>query len=1379
MQQEETIVGYRLSPQQQRLWALHQGTSAHCTQAAALIDGKLDAAMVQHAVGAVIERHQILRTSFHLIPNSDVPLQVVSATHKAVVREVDLSWLGLGDQKNRLEKYLCEEREQRFDFDAGTLLRAALVTLTPARRVLILTLPVMCADREAIIALYKQIVDDYRAGLRGEQIRANVLQYVDFSEWQNERLESEGEEEKLAHEFWRQQMSKLTNVRLPGESVPSSVVSSEPQILSLEVDAAVASRVWRLAETLGVTPSIVLLAGWQNLLWRLTSEAHITVWTAFDGRNHSVLKAALGPLTKYQPINCHFTEMDSFRHLVRRVNKSCSEAYTRQEFYRSEGVYQSSPPIGFEYMEWPANEQVAGTGFALSHLYCEADLFKLKLSCIRDDDALRLEFAYMPEIYRREDVQTISGEFVTLLRNALEQAETPIIRLEVLTQQERRLLLSEWNTTAVEFKKADCIKDVFEEQARQTPEAIAVVYRDQQMTYAALNARANQLAHYLQSLGVGPEVLVGIYMERSLEMLVGLLGILKAGGAYLPLDPTLPAQRLAVMLGDARVPVVLTQWSLVSGLDQSNRRLICLDVESEAIDVQSTSDFNVEVNADNLAYAIYTSGSTGKPKGVMIEQRSVLNLSAALHRAIYSHHRPHLRVSVNAPLIFDASVKQIVQLLRGHTLCIIPDEVRFDTRALLSYVADQKIDVLDCTPSQLRSLLEVRRAGTLHKFPPVVLVGGEAVNTKLWRQMADDRKTIFYNVYGPTECTVDATVCRVRTELEVPAIGKPLANVQAYVLDTQMQPVPMGVAGELYVGGAGLARGYLNRPELTAEKFLAHPFANTRGARLYKSGDRARHLSSGDIEFLGRIDNQIKVRGHRVELEEIEAVLNEHPAVLESGVVMHSEGENIARLAAYVVPKRKRAPSLEGHDHYALPDNLIIGHLNRNETEYLYDEIFIKKTYLRHGVRLPSDACVFDVGANIGMFTLFVARQYPDARVYAFEPIKAIFDCLQLNCELYGQDVKAFAHGLSDDEKRESFSYYPRYAMMSVQSSYANPTGDKEVIRRFLDNRRQNGLMGAETLLANTDELLAERFDEELAECRLRRLSDVIREQEVARIDLLKIDVQRAEVDVLRGIAEDDWIKIKQVVMEVHDEGGWVNEGRVKEISSMLEARGFRVVAEQDDLLRQTDRWNLYAIAKDYALAKDYVIASQAPAVAKTNWYEDKGKKVPPLVIDELRRYLKKRLPEYMLPSAYSVLRTLPRTRRGKIDRAALSALKDSLRTESNYVAPQNEAERTIASIWQEVLKVRKVSVEEKFFDAGGNSLLMVEICSRISAEFVREVRLIEVFKYPTIRALARYLNEEQTENDTFAKIQDRAKLREAALSRHTQGRQERINRHV
>ena len=754
MQQQETRVGYRLSPQQRRLWALHQGTTARCAQAATLIEGRLDAAVLRHALRVVFKRHEILRTSFHLMPNSDMPLQVVSATQKAVVNEVDLRWLSLGGQKNRLEKYLRKEREQEFDFENGSLLRASVVKLAPARHVLTLTLPVMCADAEAMIALFKQIVGDYQAGVRGEQLCADVLQHVDFSEWQNERLESEGEEEKLGGEFWRQQMSKLTNVKLPGERVPSSCVSLEPKILSLQVKAELASRVWRLADALRVMPSTVLLACWQTLLWRLTSEPHITVRTAFDGRNYGVLKGTLGPLTKYQPIHCHFAETYSFSHIVRHIHKSCFDAYTRQEFYRPEDVHQSlsaqsgedaSPPIGFEYTEWPASEQVAGTTFTLSHLYYQADLFKLKLSCIRAGDALRLEFAYMPETYRSKDVQRISGEFVTLLQSAVEDAEAPIIRLEVLTQAERRQSLTEWNATTVEFEKSGGIKDVFEAQARQTPDATAATYKDQQMTYAALNARANQLAHYLKSLGVGPEVLVGICMERSLEMLVGLLGILKAGGAYLPLDPTYPAKRLAFMLDDVRAPVVLTQRSLLPGLREGHRCVICLDAESEAIGGQSTKDLNVEVRADNLAYVIYTSGSTGRQNGVMIEQRSVLNLHAALHRAVYTHHRRHLRVSVNASLAFDASVKQIVQLLGGHTLCIIPDEVRFDGRALLNYVTYQRIDVLDCTPSQLRPLLEVRRAGGLHVggevFPQVVLVGGEAIDAKLWRQMADDRES--------------------------------------------------------------------------------------------------------------------------------------------------------------------------------------------------------------------------------------------------------------------------------------------------------------------------------------------------------------------------------------------------------------------------------------------------------------------------------------------------------------------------------------------------------------------------------------------------------------------------------------------------------------
>ena len=986
----------------------------------------------------------------------------------------------------------------------------------------------------------------------------------------------------------------------------------------------------------------------------------------------------------------------------------------------------------------------------------------MKLSCLQEGEALRLELAYDPTVYRRASVNRIAGEFITLLRSALDAPAAQVGRLELLPQAERRRILRDWNATGTEQARVGSIKEAFEAQAAKTPDAMAVISQEQRLSYAELNARANRLARQLRSLGVGPEALVGVCLERSSKMLVGLLGVLKAGGAYLPLSPTDPPARLAFMLDDAGARVLLTERHLLERLPEGHAHVLCLDDASEVFSGQSTKDLGVEVHADHLAYVIYTSGTTGRPKGVMIRQGSVLNLFGALERDIYARHRHLARVSLNAPLAFNASVKQLIQLLAGRTLCVVGDEVRLDADALVAHLERQRIDVFDCTPSQLKLLLAARRSeepgAPPAAFPRVVLVGGEPVDAQLWQRMVNDTEVSYYNLYGPTECAVDATARRVSAEAERPTIGRPLSNVWAYILDARMQPVPIGVAGEIYVGGEGVGRGYLNRPELTAEKFVPDPFAGAQAARLYQTGDRARYLADGDIEFLGRLDNQIKVRGHRIELEEIEAALGEHAAVFETAVVARKDEAGGLSLVAFVVPRRKGAPSLEGRACHTLPDGRAVVHLNRNETEYLYDEIFVKRAYLRHGLSLPPDACVFDVGANIGLFTLFVAQQCAGASVYAFEPVGRIFECLRLNAELYGGNVKAFAHGLSDADKSETFTYYPGYTMMSGQAAYANAADDREVVKSFLRGQQESGVAGAERLLEKADELLAGRLDAEREECRLRRLSDVIREEGIERIDLLKIDVQRAELDVLHGLDAEDWPKIRQIVMEVHDGRGQASEGRVGKIRAMLESRGFRVVTEQDELLRQTDRWNLYAAARVETNEPD---ALRARGVRRARAAEQKS---PPLVVGELRNYLRQRLPEYMLPSSYTVLKELPLTRHGKVDRAALFALKESPRAESGYVAPRNETERAIAAVWQEILKLEKVGVEERFFDIGGNSLLAIQMCNRLREVLGRELPLIEVFSRPTIQSLARFFSDERDEHDRLAKVRERAAMRERAV---------------
>ncbi|MEK7325169.1 MAG: amino acid adenylation domain-containing protein, partial [Chloroflexota bacterium] len=386
---------------------------------------------------------------------------------------------------------------------------------------------------------------------------------------------------------------------------------------------------------------------------------------------------------------------------------------------------------------------------------------------------------------------------------------------------ERQQLLVDWNATAADYPGDACIHHLFEEQVERTPESVAVVYEDRSLTYRELNRQANQLAHHLQTLGVGPDVIVGLSVERSLEMMVGLMAILNAGGAYLPLDPSYPKERLAFMLEDSQAPILLTQRRFAAQLPVEGVKVVCLDSDWPVPSPPEASNLQSLATPDNLAYLIYTSGSTGQPKGVMIPHRSALNLWTGLKNIVYANHTPGpLRVSLNAPLSFDASVQEWIMLLSGYALHIVPHEIRLDGQALLDFIRRYQLDVLDCVPSQLKLLIAAGLLDGAGWTPAIVLPGGEAIDDATWQVLATAPDTEFYNMYGPTECTVDTTICRAKSIPGRPSIGRPIANTQHYILDRHLQPVPVGVAGELHIGGAGVGRGYLNRPELTAEKFI-------------------------------------------------------------------------------------------------------------------------------------------------------------------------------------------------------------------------------------------------------------------------------------------------------------------------------------------------------------------------------------------------------------------------------------------------------------------------------------------------------------------------------------------------------------------------------
>jgi amino acid adenylation domain-containing protein/FkbM family methyltransferase len=1181
---EATIEGYHLSPQQQRLWLLQPGATAYRVQSTVTIDGRLQARVLKEAFAQVIARHEILRTAFRFLPGMDVPLQVINEEVGLDWHEVDLSGVGEQERKDACGQWQRSERARPFDCEQGRLRHACLLRLSAESHVLILTLSALCADTRSAKNVVDEIGRQYAACLDDRQVTGEVVQYADFTSWQHELLESD--EGRAGHEYWAAQLvSERAELRLPGEKDAAAAAGYAPEVVSIALEAGLTARLDALTRQRATLSSVLLLAGWQSLLWRLTGESEIVVEAAFDGRKFDELHDSVGLFAKHLPLRCRFTDQSTFDDVVSQVAGAHTEAYEWQEFFsraRREAASQgeaktAASAFGFEYGELSPGES-GGLTFTVAEQYSCTDRFNLKLCCFRTGAALRLQLQYDSNLFEAEGVRRLAGELETLLKSIADEPTGRLARLPLLGEQERRQVVVEWNQTAHDYPQDVCLAELFEAQARRTPDNLAVAFEEQRLSFGELNRRANQLARLLQEAGVGAETPVGLLMERSTQMLVALLAVLKAGGAYVPIDPAYPAERLSYIIEDTGMPVLLTESRLKEKLPAYGGRVVCLDSDAEAISTQSEENPRRNTTPENLAYLIYTSGSTGRPKGVMVRQRSVVNLLDALRRGVYAEHdESPLKFSVNAPLVFDASVKQVVQLLAGHALCIVPEETRRDGEALLDYVKRHEIDVLDCTPSQLRLLLEAGLAERPDSAPRVAVVGGEAIDDALWRALGESRATAFYNVYGPTECTVDATAYRITSEAGRPTIGRPLSNVRVYALDRFGQPVPIGGVGELHVGGAGLARGYLNLPALTAEKFIPDPFGTQPGARLYRTGDLVRYLEDGRIEYVGRMDYQVKVRGFRIELGDIEATLAGHPAVREAVVVAREDTPGDKRLVGYVVPRRQES-LIAGKARHRLPNGMHVAQQNRTETDYLYQEIFEEQTYLRHGVTLSPGACVFDVGANIGMFTLFVSQHCPDARVYAFEPIKPIFETLRINANLYGRDVKVFPYGLSDADCIDTFAYYPQFSARSGLSEFADAEGEVAVIKQFLRNKEASGVDGMGELAEAADELLEGVFASETHECALKRLSDVIRQEGIERIDLLKVDVQQAELRVLKGVDDADWAKIEQVSMEVHDAPGQASEGRLAEVLELLRRHGFEAVAEQDDSLLGTDRYSVYAV---------------------------------------------------------------------------------------------------------------------------------------------------------------------------------------------------------
>jgi amino acid adenylation domain-containing protein len=934
--QKEIIEGFQLSPQQKHLWLLcgnDRGT-VYRAQCAVRLDGPLDERVLREAVKNVVRRYEILRTSFHCLPGMDVPLQVIGETATVTIIETDLSEMEASRQDAELEALFEKASRRLADFEQETLLHVSLIRLSSDRHVLQLSIPSLCADAVGLKHMVRAIGQAYAACLNDEEFFVKPMQYADLSEWQNELLTSE--DTKAAREFWRRQdLCVLQHLTLPTEKQVITDEEFNPRFLSFSLDAERAGEVAAIAAEHGATIHVLLLACWQTLLWRLGGESATVVSAAFDGRMFSELEEAFGLFAKYLPVASHLEKDLRFTEVLRRTAESVRDVSKWQECFSWENVGRSPEnasevlfcPFSFDFDVPPSKFTSAGVVFSVSRLHACIERFEVKLSCVQGVEGLCCELHYDASLYEENDVRRLAGQYQTLLESVIGNPEAQINALEMLEDVERRQLLIEFNDTKAAYPLDKCLHQLFELQAARTPDSVAVIFEEQRMTYGGLNEQANQLAHHLQRLGVGPEVLVGICVERSLEMIVGLLGILKAGAAYVPLDPTYPKERLTFMLDDSHVPVLLTQQRLLNILPEHQASVICLDTAGETPGEESADNPRSYVTPANLAYVIYTSGSTGTPKGVMIPHEAIANRLLWMQTAFPLTCEDV--VLQKTPFSFDASVWEFfAPLLAGARLLVARPGGHQDTAYLVQTIAEQRVTILQLVPSMYRVLLETKGIEACNGSLRRVFCGGEALPIALQERSFALLDAELHNLYGPTETAIDGAFwkCRPGSRGITVPIGRPIGNTQIYLLSEDMRPVPMGVAGELYIGGGGVARGYLRRADLTAERFVPDPFSAKTGARFYKTGDLARYHPVGAIEFLGRLDDQVKLRGFRIELGEIEAVLRQHPALREAAVLAREEAPDDTRLVAYIVAEPGSAPTInELRDflHEKLPDYMV------------------------------------------------------------------------------------------------------------------------------------------------------------------------------------------------------------------------------------------------------------------------------------------------------------------------------------------------------------------------------------------------------------------------------------------------------------------------
>ncbi|MEO7363337.1 MAG: amino acid adenylation domain-containing protein [Gemmatimonadaceae bacterium] len=1139
-----------LASAQEEFWLQEEraaaGLTANNIVMAWRVRGALDLAALQRAFDALVARHEVLRTTYIL--GAEGPEQRVGDPRAVTFQQVDLRTAS-GDRVAQARATLATWARRTSDLKQDQLLRAGIVTLTDDDQFLMVVVHHIAVDgisdgvlREELSALYAAEKSGTAPSLAPVQV-----QFADYAVWERDSAQQVRFAAQLDH--WRKRLAGAPEgLDLPLDRPRPNTPSYAGDTRAVTLSPAVLEGVRSLGHQQQVTTFMVLYAGFAAVLARYTGQDDLVIGVPVAGRNRPELQSAVGLYANAVGIRADLSQDPTFVELLSRVRSQTLDAFDDQdvpfaqvtEALRFDGRPANS--LLFQVMFSLQNDLAKPTslsGVTLEPEGVRLDGTKLELTLLASErpEGLRLALEYRTELFDAETAERIVHHLGALVADAVANPTRRVSELALMDDCERELLLHTWNDTDAEWPENATLHGLFEEQVRARPDAIAVQCDDVRLTYAELDRRANRLAWALREKGVRPDSLVAIFMEKSVDTVAAILGVLKSGGAYVPLDTVYPDDRIAFMLSDSEAQFVITEAALESRVQHTRAQVMLASDCWSRVDARSDAP-PASAGPHNLCYVIYTSGSTGRPKGVLIEHRNVVRL---IFNSRFQFEFSERDVwTIFHSFAFDFSVWEMYgALLRGGRAIVVPRAVAQRASEFVSLLEREQVTVLNQVPSAFLALMEEEVSQSKASLGlRYVIFGGEALQPSVlapWQERYPS--TTLINMFGITETTVHVTFKEIGPrEIADGAsnIGAPIPTLTTYVLDERLQLVPIGVTGEICVGGAGVARGYLKRPELTAERFVAHPFR--AGQRLYRSGDLGRMRANGEIEYLGRRDAQVKLRGFRIELGEIEATLAKHAAVSQNAVVLREErgGE----VVAYVVPDADSAGTvrrLAGLDAKAqtrprlrLANGLTVFQRNPAETEVLFKEVFEGDGFLQHGLEIVRGDTVFDVGANIGLFTLFAGMKAPGVLVYAFEMNPAVVAVLQANTELYGVPGRVFACQVGRRDER------------------MNAPDERST----------------------------------------RSLSGVMREERIDRIDLLKVDVANAEADVLRSIDDADWPKIQQVILKVSD-----IDGRLAHVTAVLERHGFQCVVHEK--LADSTRSRVYARRTDHRRTGGATAAAQ------------------------------------------------------------------------------------------------------------------------------------------------------------------------------------------